>query len=291
MKRSRGYIPEEVVFFIRGFRTRMNHRICTAAFPLADRIFDANGKSLANARRWARNYGDPVDKPENVQRISNIPRKGYRVVGAEQRGEGGRAWKVITPHGYLVDLREDVFLPHLLKNGLPAGGVIDAEFQWCQNGSQLRLEVVGSDGHARYAQSWEIKQEAVTAARKARPKPQKVATKDLMPGQPYLFSSWGETETRIFLGRCRDHREPKKKLFAWMEIHSSSAGNPQAFLGRWREAVRNRRTFNVYVTTSSSAREPVGKPIQMPASWMSRTVWQKGDGARITDPTHYSFCT
>ena len=114
-----------------------------------------------NAKDWAQrgdkqyNYEKrqwevlPGVRPEPVV-IDNTPKRGYKLVGAESRGEGGRAWKVVSPEGHLVDLREDVFMPILLTRGLNKQGIINARLQWCVNGSQIRLEEVGSDNYKHY---------------------------------------------------------------------------------------------------------------------------------------------
>jgi len=149
-----------------------------------------------NARKWAEKGAGEPDQPEVV--CENPPRGGYRIVGAEQRGQGGRAWQVVTPDYFLVDLREDVFLPILLEKGLPATGVIDAEFQWCVNGSQLRLEQVGSKSHAKY-----VSEDEWHGRKKARPKKKYVGVRDLVVGQAYAFEGHGVPSHKRYLGRVR----------------------------------------------------------------------------------------
>jgi hypothetical protein len=139
------YIPNKVHHFLRP-PIEVRGVECAPSFPVSGAL-DPSAKTWENARKWARSRKESLFL-EVVH--DNPPRGGYRVVGAEQRGEGGRAWQVITPDCLLVDMREDVFLPILLERGLPATGIIDAEFQWCVVGSQIRLERVGSKSHAKY---------------------------------------------------------------------------------------------------------------------------------------------
>lgn len=155
--RRKGYIPTEIHFYLRHeitFNRGTHPRLYKAhpAFPVASRSIGRGHKVAGKAERWANSlWGrDKGQDPLPVVVLPNIPKSGYRLVAVDTRTEGGRAWKVISPEGFYVDLREDVFLPLLLEKGLPADGMIDAEFQWCQNGSQLRLERVGSPAHNGY---------------------------------------------------------------------------------------------------------------------------------------------
>ena len=147
------YIPNKVHHFLRS-PIQVRGVTCAPSFPVSGAL-DPSAKTWGNARQWARFRGN-CDQTHLEVVQNNLPRGGYRVVGAEQRSEGGRAWKVLTPDNFLVDLREDVFLPILLEKGLPATRIIDAEFQWCVSGSQIRLEQVGSTSHAKYVTEEEM---------------------------------------------------------------------------------------------------------------------------------------
>jgi len=231
--KSRGFIPDKIFMFHRA-ELVLKGVHCTPAFPVRD---GATETALTNARSWAAgNYGYYKWMVTNqgvqaamaaVQPVEadNHPRGGFRVVDAEQRGEGGRAWKVITPDGDLVDMREDVFLPILLKKGLPASGVIDAKFQWCQNGSQLRLEEVGSKQHSEYIQESEraVQREKATVEQKKQEKARRKKTlsaKVLQVGHLYeTVESYGVSELVVFLGRVRHDGKLK---FAWIHMHRFS---------------------------------------------------------------------
>lgn len=192
------YIPNKVHHFLR-LPTKANGVPCSPSFPVSGAL-KSSAATWNNARSWAWTAGVPdFQKIEVV--IENPPRGGYRIVGAVQRGKGGRAWQVVTPDYFLVDLREDVFLPILLEKGLPATGVIDAEFQWCVSGSQLRLEQVGSDSHAKY-----VSEDEWHGRKKARPKKPKkkyVGVRDLVVGQAYVFEEYGFVYNKRYLGRVR----------------------------------------------------------------------------------------
>jgi len=217
---SIGYIPNEVHFYLRA-PSKPPYDVPTVreireAWPVNGRL----GKSAAihaKAKSWAENVRyDPTTKkplpipPEAGEevRTRNTPRRGYRLVGSEVRTEGGRVWKVLTPDDYLVDLREDVFLPILLSRGVPKGPLaeIDTEFQWCVSGSQIRLEEVGSDQHQEYLT--EKEQFCPQTSRG------KTMSEDLVVGGVYAPLSKGGRPL-IYLGKAR---YDGKQKFAFVEL-------------------------------------------------------------------------
>jgi hypothetical protein len=105
-----------------------------------------------------------IQKPEKVRivPVKNEPFSGLRWVQIDERAEGGRAYKVVTSQGFLVDMREDVVLECLrsgkisgtmLIGGRGAGVYLNEEFVWAQLGSQMRLVVVGSKMHQDLVES------------------------------------------------------------------------------------------------------------------------------------------
>jgi len=71
--------------------------------------------------------------------IENEPISNLRIVGLDKRIGGGRAYKVIYPPNYLVDLREDVLLDIIYNCGIDIGGKINGDFVWFLNHSQMKL--------------------------------------------------------------------------------------------------------------------------------------------------------
>jgi hypothetical protein len=115
----------------------------TPAFP----IEDGNAKSMATAKKWAeQTYYGESKRTSKTEVVSNDPVTGVRVLSLEQRGNGGRAYKVII-HNYYVDLREDVLMDTMLKVGIDSNGVLKGEFVWAKLGSQMKLVRVGSELH------------------------------------------------------------------------------------------------------------------------------------------------
>ena len=106
-------------------------------------------KSSAGA--WASESQCGKAEPFDTNEFVNSEFTDLRWVGIESRGEGGVVYKVLTPQGWLVDLREDVVTECLLegaienKNGPQGVGTyFTAEFIWVVMGSQVRMVRVGS---------------------------------------------------------------------------------------------------------------------------------------------------
>ena len=207
------FIPEGVLMF----RRKGVLLGGVPAFPVRK---GSSPEAQETARCWVQNtnrnwhsYNATLDLNVPYTEISNLPRGGFRIVGAEQRMEGGRAWKVVTPDGDLVDLREEVFLPILLDRGLPKGGVIDAKFQWCQNGSQLKLIEVGSSLHKEFISEKERDALLGEKKKKASVKKKYISQGKLSIGGVYNFDNFGSSLQRVFLGQATWNG---KTWFAWI---------------------------------------------------------------------------
>jgi hypothetical protein len=157
---SQYYIPKEVHFYLRtelNFSTAQGAKIkVRPAFPVSSRSIARGHKVVQAAQAWASLYSPNSNSPNSII-LNNIPKVGYKLIHLDSREEGGRVGKVITPDGFLVDLREDVFSRILFTKGIPADGSLDVELQWCQNGSQIRLELPGYPGFEKYIPEDELK--------------------------------------------------------------------------------------------------------------------------------------
>lgn len=311
---SKGYIPDKVVFYTRAtgpYAAYGQTHTCTPAFPVADQTVTKDGKTLKNAKAWTLGNWRFV-RSMDVSKVwghrrPNTPKDGYRVVSAEQRGEGGRAWKVISPEGYLVDLREDVFLPILLREGLPKTGMIPAKLQWCQSGSQLRLEEVGSEQHKLYSTPAEkvaekVQREVEKKARPKKPKPKYVPLKDLEVGGVYTFESWGMTSDRIYMGRVRYRGKlktvwlPMVRLGTCNRTGSNQAQYDHFLKDRLAELARMRLSpiYSAIMATGSKARLRRMGDVIPPDNWRDMiTKWERTDGYRVgydpKRPHHENF--
>jgi hypothetical protein len=100
----------------------------TPAWPIE------TGKSLDAAIKWA--GGDRIAKIIDVE---NNPITNVKIVGLEERGNGGRAYKVVIDDKYFVDLREDVVLDVIFNCGIEKGGLLNGTFIWVKDSSAMRL--------------------------------------------------------------------------------------------------------------------------------------------------------
>lgn len=123
------------------------------AFP----IETGNKKTLKTAIEWAENHRqwyDPQTKkhlkksdPVIQDTRKNEPITGVQVVALEERGNGGRAYKVKTKDKYYFDMREDVMLDTMVTDGIAKGGILNGRFIFGRVGSQMKLVRIGSELH------------------------------------------------------------------------------------------------------------------------------------------------
>jgi hypothetical protein len=76
--------------------------------------------------------------------VPNEPIAGIRLVDLEYRGNGGRAYKVVLPCGYYVDLREDILLELARSVGISEGGILNGEYIWIRMPGGMKLVRIGS---------------------------------------------------------------------------------------------------------------------------------------------------
>ena len=108
-------------------------------------------KMIQKAISWASNgYYDPVkghvDRQHTIVNKNNDPIKNVKVLSLEQRGNSGRAYKVLIDNFY-VDLREDVLMDTLLQVGVDPGGILKGDYIWAKMGPNMRLVRIGSELH------------------------------------------------------------------------------------------------------------------------------------------------
>jgi hypothetical protein len=151
-----------------------------------------NKKTLETGRRWAKTARRKWDSATNkyietepilyeVDRL-NHPMHGCQIVNLEHRGEGGRAYKVITTDQYYVDLREDVLMDIMMYSQIDKG-TINCDLIFARVGTEMKLVRVGSELHDQLIERTEV--------RKQKP------LKELKPG--YRYETKGG-DVRIFLG-------------------------------------------------------------------------------------------
>lgn len=130
-------------------------------------ICDKDSKTAhETAKNWASGYGRT--RPYNHEDRPNEPWEGLKVWDLEVRGNGGRAYKVITPDGLYLDLREDTFLEAMMTYGIGVGGELPGQYVFAMMASQMRLVRVGSDLHTALVNTTDRKKIAVIGARELK---------------------------------------------------------------------------------------------------------------------------
>jgi len=153
---------------------------------------------VERGRIHSRNTEPVIEKP-------NDPIPTLQLLTLEERGEGGRAWKTLTPEGFLVDLREDVFLDVLFSSGVTRDGIIEGPFQWVVYGTQMRLALVDSALYREIRDSQRRKESA------------KIPDQDLVVGGVYQGTK--ADHVFVFLG-CTD--QDGKPAQIWKELYRIS---------------------------------------------------------------------
>jgi len=206
---ARGSIPEKVTYISTSPLDITRRRVGKESTVKARPAFPVEaGKSLEVARRWAQRKGQG-----GVQETTedNQPFSGLVIWDLDERGQGGRAYKVLIPANdgkgeYLVDLREPEFLYLMFKygirrNGKPGGG----KFIWGKNGTQMRLLVVGCPLHKALIKSGDKK--ALMADPATR-----ITARKLEVGVVYKSNSG---EHKAYIGPCK---MGGKKAFMFVHI-------------------------------------------------------------------------
>ncbi len=115
-----------------------------------------NPTRIESAKKWASNHYSVEQKKLTVFEIENNLSI-IRILNLEVRGEGGRAYKCVSTHGFYFDLREDTLLDIFEHVGMEKGGIIKADFVWASTGSQMKLILKGSDTYKQLVEETETK--------------------------------------------------------------------------------------------------------------------------------------
>jgi len=164
---TRGYIPEAVEYYCQ--KPKKIKMTWDSAWNVKDRNViwegdviptfpipgDATDRRRLSAKKWAENPNGkwvdgkwieiPTSKPDEYK-FDNQP---FSIVicSLEHRGNGGRAYKVMTEDGFYFDLREDVLLEALLTEGCEPGGFLGGKFLWMMAHNSMKLIREGSQIH------------------------------------------------------------------------------------------------------------------------------------------------
>jgi len=207
-----------------------------------------NPKTLATAVGCAensRNYWD-LELKQSVKKADpvvkdvqpNLPMKDLRVVQLDIRGNGGRAYKVVTKENYYFDVREDVLLDTMIKVGIRPGGILNGEFIWARVSSSMKIVRIGSALHNKLIQSTE------------KSKMKKVNARNLVPGT--IYSNKRE-EKHFYLGRVNAvsfnyHQNYQSSRYGY----SGTPSVPKYFIYK-----RELKNAHVWVSCSSYDKTPL----------------------------------
>lgn len=85
----------------------------------------------------------PAFTPSVLVTRPNVPMTGLVIIGLEERGNGGRAFKVTYPgDNSLFDVREDQVLQAMINHGIQKGGILGGEWVWAMNHTQIKCYLV-----------------------------------------------------------------------------------------------------------------------------------------------------
>ena len=126
-----------------------------ASYPVREVFPVEGGKDLTTAKSWAtghhwQNKNNYI--PEIIE-TDNVPISDVRVVTLEHRGNGGRAYKVIINGFMYADIREDVIIDTMLNCGIEKGAILNGQFIWAKNKTQMKLIRVGSALYKQFSKN------------------------------------------------------------------------------------------------------------------------------------------
>jgi hypothetical protein len=132
-------IPENMIF------------VCRIDKYAEDDIMDAfpvkkgNEKTLKRALDWAKRWNTCKSKQFE---FPNDNFENLTITGLEERGEGGRAYKVVLEldnNKFRFDLRENILMDIIEHQGIGKGGLLKGPFKFVLVGSQMKLMYVDGD--------------------------------------------------------------------------------------------------------------------------------------------------
>jgi hypothetical protein len=156
-------------------------------------VSDAKNKGTCETgAQWLKNHRRYYDNNKKAYVESNDIKEEKRnndpfsiqIINLEHRGNGGRAYKVVTENGYYVDLREDVLLD-VIKQSTVNHGRPGCQFIWGKVNAEMKLVRTGSELHDALLLASEVGSTKV------------IKSRDLVPG--HLYQSKGG-EKQIFIG-------------------------------------------------------------------------------------------
>lgn len=213
---ARGYIPTSVEYFCR--KSKKIKITWDASWNVEDKnviwegdaipTFPIPGDATDKRRQTAKDWAGTTDwrlgannNPPHIPDEYKFDNKPFSVVicSLEHRGNGGRAYKVMTEEGFYFDLREDVLLEALLECGCQPGGFLGGEFLWMMAHNNMKLIRDGSQLH----------EDMIVATQRRNADP--VPNDELVVGE--IYSGKDSLDKAIFLGEVIVNAGKPKLLF------------------------------------------------------------------------------
>lgn len=156
-------------------------------FPVMEGT-DKYEDKLKTAKEWASSYANK-EKVNIIKQVPNLFKQGtVRIFDVDERGNGGRAWKIAVAYKeneYVLDLREDILLEIMENYGILKGGIINTD-----------LMLVFSSGYKVVTANSEKIAEIKELMNKEQSL-KKIPLKELKPLHVYK----NKTESLVYLGR------------------------------------------------------------------------------------------
>lgn len=173
-----GYIPKEITIFKRDdcLVNDINDKEIgvLAAVAATDNSNDMRIKRISMTYAKYINGKRIKNKAPNEETRANAPIKNLKVYdyhGFSQRS--GTMYNVMTEDGFGIELREEILMSIMLREGVGKGGVLSGEFIFARVGAHTQLILCGSDFHKKLIKATEEKSF------------KKIKNNELVPGQIY----------------------------------------------------------------------------------------------------------
>ena len=138
------YIPDT---FFKGVQNSTDE--CPLAFITPDGTDKAAEKRIATVKEWVNGYYSKNKNPA-FETIDNPPLTGFKLTKEIKRWMTSNVvWRIIDPRGFQLEISSGN-LAYIMANTIINHGTIEAELQWCRNGSQNFLLPTNSEEYKTY---------------------------------------------------------------------------------------------------------------------------------------------
>lgn len=181
--------------------------------------------STESAERWG---GSDAIKLEGLTNSFD----GIKILGLDVRGNGGRAYRVaikVNHYNVVVDLREDILLRIIDEVGILPKGIVNGQFSFYSNSSQIQLGFVNTEeDFEQYKSDVELIDNLQNKQLKNT-----IKLKDLKIGYSYQIVPKSKIETRrfyMYFGEYVDSEDNKIKPLILKGTDLSSDENQLRYL-------------------------------------------------------------